>query len=366
MARDKSSNPRRSTRSSGVAAISKSSESQQGMKDRRSERAGRPRLDEGDAVLPNDRRAQVRRAQYTYRLKKDEIFRQTTARAEQLEASMNIAAEEVAGLSENATEAQLHIFYPDIYARLERLHKILVNRDGQLESSASVKLTPKPLRGQLPELNTQLSASQQDPHPFPLSVKQYTYAFQESSLARQLQRYCLEYAFRLFVEAGSDPREIYRVFRLVPCVRDRDKTQPRFQQLLMGGRTDPLEVPGLPFYGVGGAGTHFPDFDSEGNAIYPKNSRMPRRILGISSCTDMDTKERAEVLDAFGLGGEWFDSRDVEGYTRQHGVNINDGLFPTLYMPGGEAETNGAHTHVLDIEGFFSREFSIILHFSCA
>ncbi|GES64147.1 thioesterase/thiol ester dehydrase-isomerase [Aspergillus terreus] len=233
------------------------------MTPRRSQRVGRPRLDgTSEAILSDDRRTQVRRAQRTYRLKKEAIFRNATARAEQLEATIRTAIEEAAGLSEVATEAQLQLSHPDLHARLKRLQEILAD------------------------------------------------------------------------ESSSDPGEIYRVFRLVPCVRDPDKTQPRFRQLLLGGCTDSLEVPGLPFYSIGGAGTHFPDVDGEGNAVYPANSRMPRRILGLLPWAELGTKGGGDTLEVFGLGGDWFDCRDVEGYLKLHGVEVDGGLLSGLVILG--------------------------------
>jgi hypothetical protein len=135
----------------------------------------------------------------------------------------------------------------------------------------------------------------------------------------------------------------------------------------MGGCTDSLELFGLPFYDVGGAGTHFPDVDAEGNPIYPVNRRMPRRILGIVAGAVVgvgardgnDRDEREQALVAYGLGGEWFDCRDVEGYLKEEGVDVNGGLFPAQHIPSRaeEADSNG-HPRVLDIECFFSREFA--------
>jgi hypothetical protein len=130
----------------------------------------------------------------------------------------------------------------------------------------------------------------------------------------------------------------------------------------MGGRTDPLEVPSLPFYSIGGAGSHFPDLDEEGNAIYPVNSRMPRRVLGVLPWVELG-KGDVEALEVHGLGGEWFDSRDVEGYLKLHGVDVNGGLFPMQHIQNGETERVSSQSYVLDVEGFFSREFSQSLQF---
>ncbi|KAL3489163.1 hypothetical protein BJX62DRAFT_163663 [Aspergillus germanicus] len=330
-------------------------QSESEMQPRRSKRAGRPRLAaDSNSALTNDRRAQVRRAQKTYRQKKEAVFRDATARAEQLEARMHSAREEMVALAEVASDAQLNLSHPDIHARLMRLERILSGNDELSEAS------PGPSSSQ-----PQTQSRSQSPTRFGLDPQlslpieqQWTYAFQEPRLARQLQRYSLEHAYRLFTQSHSDPREMHRVFRLVPCVREPSKTEPRFRQLLMGGCTDSLELFGLPFYGVGGAGTHFPDVDAEGNPIFPVNRRMPRRILGIVPGVGLKD-EREKVLMAYGLGGEWFDCRDVEGYLKEDGVDVNGGLFPVQHIPSRaeEADSND-YSRVLDIEGFFSRLLS--------
>ncbi|OJK03606.1 hypothetical protein ASPACDRAFT_1878490 [Aspergillus aculeatus ATCC 16872] len=245
-------------------------------------RVGRPRIGAGGpAILSENRRTQIRRAQKTYRLKKEAVFRQTLDRVKDLEEKLRRLSDQVFGTCEAATEARLQLSHPDIYARLTQI------------------------RG-------------------------------EGRFARRLQRYCLEHAFNLFIDPRSNPQQVYRVFRLVPCIQDKNKMQPRFEQLLRGGAESPLEVPGLPFYGVGGAGTHYLDKDEFGIPMHPKNMRLPRRVLGIlPSGGDGDEStsgdDRARLLEICGLGGQWFDSRDVEGYLKQHGVDLQgSSLFPTV------------------------------------
>ncbi|BCS23451.1 bZIP transcription factor [Aspergillus puulaauensis] len=311
----------------------------------RSKRPGRPRLDAAsNAILSDDRRDQVRRAQKAYRLKKEATFQNATARAEQLEARMREAANEVMGLDNAAGEAALHLSHPDIYARLQRLRGILTSIDsGSIVASESPKGAVSAHRFRSSEAYLEI--------PPAVPAKEYTYSFQETHFARRLQRYCLEHAYRLFTGSGSgsdtDPRDIYRVFRLMPCIRDHEKTQPRFLALLNGGQHDPLEVLSLPFYTVGGAGMHYPDVDESGRVIYPGNRRVPGRILGILPTADRDSKGSRELLEVCGFGGEWFDSRDVEGYLKQNGVDVQGGLFPLVQ--------NRMGPYVLDVEGFFSR-----------
>ncbi|KAL4921833.1 thioesterase-like superfamily-domain-containing protein [Aspergillus aurantiobrunneus] len=322
------------------------------MKPRRSKRTGRPRLDASSdaAVLSDDRRAQIRRAQHAYRQKKETIFKNATARADRLEASMRSAVEEISGLSAVAADAQLYLSHPDIYARLMRLRGILADDKESIEMGSS-PVEPSPESG--PASNTLYQSAEEYTLISPLPTRQHTYAFQESRFARQLQRFCLEHAYRLFTEPQSDPRALYRVFRLVPCVKDPGKTEPRFRQLLMGGQADALELAGLPLYCIGGAGTHFPDVDKEGNPVYPVNSRMPRRILGLAHGAEPRIDGYKQDLVAYGLDGEWFDCRDVEGYLRRQGVDVTGEMFPAMHMPG-----DGSQSFVLDVEGFFSRLLS--------
>ncbi|KAL2008467.1 hypothetical protein VTN00DRAFT_6661 [Thermoascus crustaceus] len=55
--------------------------------------------------------------------------------------------------------------------------------------------------------------------------------------------------------------------------------------------------------------------------------RLPRRVLGLLPMAEiMDETGSAwnpqRHLEIFGLGGQWFDCRDVEGYLRDQGVNL--------------------------------------------
>ena len=228
-------------------------------------------------------------------------------------------------------------------------------------STATIEAPTTPLRQQLSPTIT--------PSP---STSNHTHAFRECSLSRQLQRYSLEYAFRLFTSTHSPPVEIYRVFRLVPCLRNRSKMYPYFRRLVCADTDDPLEVPTLPFYCIGGAGTHYPARDTAGNPIYPPKMRLPRRILSVG----VDGPQRR--LEACGLDGRWFDCRDVEGFLRERGVQVDGSLSPVVRgldsdSPGGgdsadyqlrmslvESLGESIAPSRLDLESFFQSEFSTV------
>lgn len=164
-----------------------------------------------------------------------------------------------------------------------------------------------------------------------------SYSFLESSFTRRLKRSSLEHAFRIFSDTRSDPLEVFRVFRLVPCFRDRTKMYPYFRDLVTSERGSSLEISALPFYCIGGAGTHYATKDEKGNPIYPPKMRHPRRILGTLPMPgipdDPNSVHQAQSnLELCGFGGQWFDCRDVEGYLREKGVDLDGpGSFPTVH-----------------------------------
>lgn len=175
-----------------------------------------------------------------------------------------------------------------------------------------------------------------------------TYSFHETTFSRRLHRYCLEHSYRLFVDTNSDPALIYRIFRLVPCIQNKNKMLPYFQKLVQGGLDDALEIATLPFYCIGGAGTHHRRSDEIGRPVYPLNSRLPKRLLGIVPTKTIRGRtlsiDYENHLKTFGLDGEWFDCQDVEGFLQQRGIVLNQ------TSPVGEICTTTSHrsTHSSD------------------
>jgi hypothetical protein len=157
-----------------------------------------------------------------------------------------------------------------------------------------------------------------------LNTTNFSYSFREASFSRRLHRYCLEGAYRLFIDPASDPTTVYRVFRLVHCIVDKIKMRPYFEALLRRGSGESLEISSLPFYCVGRAGTHYPMKDKSGKPTHPQNMRLSKRVLGslpppVTEGPDQDQRYQ-EFLDMMGYGGVWFDSHDVEAYLAEKGI----------------------------------------------
>lgn len=152
----------------------------------------------------------------------------------------------------------------------------------------------------------------------------YTYSFQETTFARRLHRMCLERAFRNLTNPSVDPNYIKRVFRFTFCFSNRKRMLQRFQEMLKRRAGESLENWNVPFFHIGGAGTHFPRRDVDGNPIYPPNMVSPAKAFGPQPWIQVETPRletsTQEMLENIGFGGVWYDSHDVEEYLKTKGI----------------------------------------------
>ncbi|GAB1207468.1 hypothetical protein APSETT445_006188 [Aspergillus pseudonomiae] len=320
-----------------------------------------------------DRRAQIRAAQRTYRLKKEAMFQDLKTRVSELEESMARISQSLSTFYRMAIQSDLNLTHPYLFQQLNctvsqvkreskssnesslsavGLHHIEfaalssakaandastfgytmnMNPGGsgtfykppgsdRIRVSPSVRYANRSYLGNLPrDIERPLNGS-----------GTFTYSYNESTFARRLHRYCIEYAYQLFTDPRTDPQDIYRVFRLVSCLRQEDKMARCLATLLSAGPKEPLERPKVPFYCIGGAGTHYPQVQPDGKPLYPENMRLPGRVLGSipGSAPEMDNKpsaeKRQELLKIYGLDGTWLDCRDVQGYLEEKGFCLDD------------------------------------------
>ncbi|KAH6651575.1 hypothetical protein BKA67DRAFT_571256 [Truncatella angustata] len=375
---------------------------------------GRPRLDgPGAATLSEDRRQQIRRAQRTYRRRREETLQSSISRSLEWEEHVQIITRSLLEFYDAAYTSKLHETHPALFAHLTKLRKILQSGcDPSRHQGGSVGTvaTAKGIRAASTEISTGWEAKSKKPmaitalgyqitEPASRSVLnsaenrspnlgilpksqgfqslvstklamgrnvastiQPSYSFQETSFTRRLHRYSLEYAFRLFCDPRSDPGTVYRTFRLVPCVQDKAKMYPYFKKLVSSERDEPLEIAALPFYCIGGAGRHYPLSDEHGNPKYPLNSRLPRRLIGLPNISLYGSEAELEsnrhrMLETLCLEGDWLDCRDVEGYLRSKGAITHKSYEqPDKHMEiHGSATTYSTHNRVdyaVDIDLF--------------
>ncbi|EEP82711.1 predicted protein [Uncinocarpus reesii 1704] len=172
--------------------------------------------------------------------------------------------------------------------------------------------------------------------------QQYSYCFQETTFCRRLQRRCLEYGYAALVDPYANPEELHDAFKFTFGIVSRDKLVEVFHSLIQRKAGEPLELWNKPFFYIGSAGMHYPYHDEFGNVIFPPNMHPPERALGPlpfhSAERPHSHKSVAELIDAIGFGGEWFDCHDVEGYLLEKGIKLTSqssyAYVPIWAVPG--------------------------------
>ncbi|THC91010.1 hypothetical protein EYZ11_009518 [Aspergillus tanneri] len=283
------------------------------------------------------------------------MFRQMKDRVAELENAVGRISDSLFRFHEMAIQSDLHITHPDLFQQINNTLAHIQMESKELGIQSTNHQSPAlrtndsgPSFGYLIHRDQQIDTNKSISS-VPRSLAIGTLSLHETIFSRRLHRYCLEYAWRLFIDARSNPQDVYRVFRLVPCIRYKDKMTPYFRCLVRGGAHESLDLPAVPFYCIGGAGTHYPRKKDDGTPIYPENMRLPRRILGLSSSTSGDAHdEREEKLKSLGLHGTWLDCHDVQGYLEERGLVLElSGARMDVHGPDGQSRLT------LHVEEFF-------------
>jgi hypothetical protein len=154
----------------------------------------------------------------------------------------------------------------------------------------------------------------------------YTYSFQETTIARRIQRAAIERAYHLLSTSHQRPQVYQRVFRLALLSSTRDQLIARFQSLLSKQNLDSFEYWQSPYIHLGGAGTHYPKRDANGNVIRIPNSWSIRGYGPFNKRVQLLSEKgilRELEIDLRGYEGEWFDPNDVQGYLEEKGLVSN-------------------------------------------
>jgi len=128
--------------------------------------------------------------------------------------------------------------------------------------------------------------------------------------------------------ANQRPAALNHVFKLSLPYMSLEGLRERFKLLLARGTDEPLDYWATPFIHLGGAGTHYPQKDSQGNIIPQPNSWNIRSIGPMKMIRAESTTDPSQTLDMqmdlTGYEGEWFDAHDVQGYLEaEKGCYIN-------------------------------------------
>ncbi|KAL8784476.1 MAG: hypothetical protein Q9195_009023 [Heterodermia aff. obscurata] len=152
-----------------------------------------------------------------------------------------------------------------------------------------------------------------------------SYSFHETSFTRRLMRSSLEAAYITML--NPKPQDMDRLCTYSFCFLQKPKLMAYFKALMARSARENLELWSVPLYHVGNAGLHYPrdgiDASSPPPAWWaqtaPMGPSLPRR--GLTPIPDSMTP--SEIVDYAGVGGEWFDSNDVEQYLRTRGLKLD-------------------------------------------
>jgi hypothetical protein len=127
-----------------------------------------------------------------------------------------------------------------------------------------------------------------------------TYSLEGASFAHRLYRACVEQGHRCLTNPPYRLEELTYKFRLPLTVFTLHNIRAHFEESLSGGHHGTLMELNIPFFSIGGAGTHFKhnqrSYDADNGSFQPS-------IIQVAT-------ERVDP----DMRGDWFDCYDVEGY----------------------------------------------------
>ncbi|KAK1055892.1 hypothetical protein LTR74_015325 [Friedmanniomyces endolithicus] len=153
-----------------------------------------------------------------------------------------------------------------------------------------------------------------------------TYSFQETTFARQLHRSCLEAAYHVLIDpARQHIRK--RIFRLSLLGDNPARLKTSLEAVLARGAQESLELSEAPLLHVGGAWTHYPRRDLNGN-LQSRRSTYNLGLVGPQTLALLESAAKNNVsadmtVEIAGYEGVWFDPYDVEGYLEERGIHID-------------------------------------------
>lgn len=151
------------------------------------------------------------------------------------------------------------------------------------------------------------------------SKAQWTYSLDEVTFSRRLLRRSLEAGLYILSSSKVRRSELEYIFRLSLPFMTLDQIRERFRRILQSGINDSLDMGGIPFQHIGGAGTHYTNRSwnpwtigpAPPGSSYVNENGVIYMSVGSTALTGLDP---SLVADMTGFEGEWFDTNDVEGY----------------------------------------------------
>ncbi|GKT52335.1 uncharacterized protein ColSpa_12516 [Colletotrichum spaethianum] len=218
---------------------------------------------------------------------------------------------------------------------------------------------------------------------FSLIAAPSTFAYQERTFGRRLQRSTLEKAYLLVRMPDPPPNLMTSAFGFCLLFEPKERILERVTNCLRVNERETMFNWKFPFLHLGGGGTWFGEMNEMDESAYPRALRNPvgnqgttephrqkvESIFGLGPW-DAETEEMRDLmvsqdLDKLrmsvpGFEGDFYDADEVEWVLRQRGVvippaadfvtaEIDPADFSVDTSPGGQAFGTGTHSSVADI-----------------
>ncbi|KAI9041072.1 bZIP transcription factor [Aspergillus affinis] len=288
------------------------------------------------------RRMQIRLAQRAYRSRKEANISSLKGRIAQLESAMEKMSTTVISFSDELVQSGVLASHADLTGHLRETVQTCLDlakeasEDHDLPemSPGSEKSQPSPGQGTSNSIPPELKSNPLSPA---LSeVKDYVcspHASSDSSspsenivvshmelsaFMERLHMACLYQAYLVLANPAVSMDRLKRPFQLLLTVMDRTRMVSYFQAALHAkvGQSRLDEWREVPFFYLGGAGSHYPRSSPKKSAL----EMYPLRYNRWETINDPLSRISPEFRQE--LDGEWFDIQDLEGFLREKNVHL--------------------------------------------
>ncbi|KAL2814113.1 hypothetical protein BJX63DRAFT_420913 [Aspergillus granulosus] len=287
------------------------------------------------------RRMQVRMAQRAYRARNQAQAATLQRRIIQLETALEQIGSAVVSFSDALTQSQVLTSFSQLTDPLREMVATCLRLAGA--SDEAIETSPQPQTVSTnetqhsPNINYSLSPSRDPFHEtYRLTIlsafaprdRDTNPTMDVPSFIEQLHIACLYQGF-LMLNSPSIPLDmLWRPFRLLLTLVPRDTITSFFRACLVArlNKRPPQAFAEIPFFQLGGAGTHYPEL------YLPTQHSREWEASMVSSPLSAFSPEVQEELE-----GEWFDVHDLAGYLHEKGV---------LLVPPTQGEVRSARRTV--------------------
>ncbi|XHG08944.1 hypothetical protein AWENTII_012028 [Aspergillus wentii] len=286
----------------------------------------RPKMQSGGETPNNKRKTQVRLAQRAYRARKDATIASLNDRIYQLEGLVEQMSRTFLSLSGELVKSGVLASTPDLARTLQQSTKhylsltnqaVSVVDNGPGDTATDSSFLPSdstlpasdasPVAEGKGNLNNSILPADYSLPPSLDCPTAITSQSGEAGFAYRLHRACVEVAYRCLTDPDSRPQTIYQRLGLPLGIVTPQRLTFLFESFLRNGffaHSGDLEV---PFFGIGGAGSHYIDY---------RRDYITANTIREQSSTNVATNHQS----TYEMRDVWLDCYDVEGYLKENGI----------------------------------------------